>query len=106
YLPARPAHGRPPSPPRRNPNPHLGAIYHMPLSRVNTASLPRPRPASVHTDVLVPDLRVGLDELPKHALALVVVQVDHLDAVLAQPVVAPHEVHRLPHHQPGDPELA
>ena len=42
----------------------------------------------------------------EHLDALLVVEHDHLDAVLGEPVVAADEVARLADHHPADPELA
>src|SRR5690606_23231461 len=60
---------------------------------------------SVLTDVLVPHPRIRRDPVAEHGDALGVGEIDHLDAVLAQPVVATLEVDRFAHHHGADPEL-
>src|SRR5690606_16518810 len=52
-----------------------------------------------------PDMRVGGDPVAEHADAFVVVEIDDLHALLAQPVVAALEVDRLAHHHRADTEL-
>src|SRR5687767_10809282 len=60
---------------------------------------------SILADVLVPHVRMGGDVVAEHADAFGVLKVDHLDAVLAQPVDAAAEVHRFADHHRADVEL-
>src|SRR6185436_15787498 len=57
-------------------------------------------------DVLVPDLRVPRDEPLEQVDALLRVEVDHLDPVLAEPLDPALEGARLPDHDRPDAELA
>src|SRR5688500_4874916 len=61
--------------------------------------------ASIFADVLVPDIRIGTDPFAQHGDAFLVGEVDHVDAVLAQPVDAAAEVHRFAYHHRADVEL-
>src|SRR5690606_4605288 len=55
---------------------------------------------------LVPHLGIRRDPVAQHRDAALVGQVDDVDAVLAQPVEAAVEVHRLAHYHGADVELA
>src|SRR2546427_11613349 len=57
-------------------------------------------------DVLVPDFGMGRDVLREHVDALARIEVEHLDAVLSQPVEAAREVDRLADDHRPDAELA
>src|SRR3546814_6586504 len=64
-----------------------------------------PDGGSILADVLVPHLGVGRDPVAEHADAALVGEVNHVDAVLAQPLDPAVEVHRLAHHHGADVEL-
>src|SRR3546814_9418138 len=64
-----------------------------------------PRWPSILADVLVPHFRVGRDPVAEHADAALVGEVNHVDAVLAQPLDPAVEIHRLAHHHGADVEL-
>src|SRR4051812_4444230 len=60
---------------------------------------------SVTSDVLIPQSGVLRDEVAHQCRALGVVEDDHLDAVLGEPVVSAVEGDRLADHHPRDTEL-
>src|SRR3546814_7262467 len=59
-----------------------------------------PDGGSILADVLVPHLGVGSDPVAEHADAALVGEVNHVDAVLAQPRAPDVEVHPIAHPHP------
>jgi len=82
--------------------PHL--VSSKTAVRPTTSNL-EPGTSNLLPYILVPDLRVLTDEPAQQPLALGRVEVDHLNAVLFQPVHAAAEGLALPHHQAREPEL-
>ena len=73
-----------------------------------TASLAHrcvPREDGLATDVLIPEGRVLLDKGPEQRRRLWVIELDDLDLMLGQPVMAAREVRRLTDHDGADVEL-